>query len=131
MATLVHFDISAEDTERARAFYKKLFNWQIEKLPGPMDYYMIRTMDLHGNAGIAGGMAKRDAGRASGIINYIGVASIDATLKQVDELGGKILMPVQAVPGYGLLAICEDTEKNVFGVFEERASQTAPFNTPQ
>lgn len=118
MATIVHFNISAADTERAKAFYEKLFDWKIEKLP--MDYYMIGTDDLQGKPGIGGGMTKRGAGDEAGIVNYIGVASIDTTLGQITELGGKILQPKQEVPGYGLLALCADTENNVFGVFEER-----------
>jgi hypothetical protein len=56
-----------------------------------------------------------------GILNYIGVASVDETLKKLVELGGKILQPAQEVPGYGLLALCTDTEDNIFGVFEEVA----------
>jgi len=119
MATLVHFDISAEDTERAKAFYEKLFNWKIEKMPGPMDYSMIYTNDLKGVPGIGGGLSKRDPGMPAGIVNYIGVESINKVLEQVVVLGGKILLPVQAVPGYGLLAVCTDTEDNIFGVFEE------------
>lgn len=119
MATLVHFDISVDNAERAKTFYEKLFGWKVEKIPGPMDYYMVGTNDLQDKPGIGGGMSKREAGASAGIINYMGVASIDATLKQVVELGGKIIQPTLPVPGYGLLAVCEDTEKNVFGVFEE------------
>lgn len=120
MATIVHFDISADEPERAKAFYEKLFDWKMEKLPGPMDYYMIATKGIDGAQGIGGGMAKRDAGQQPGIINYIGVLSIDKTLEQVAASGGTVLMPVQPVPGYGLLAICADTEGNMFGVFEEK-----------
>lgn len=119
MATIVHFDISAENIERAKAFYEQIFNWEIEKLPGQMDYHLIKTNDLQGKCGIGGGMSKREPGVRSGIINYIGVASIDASLKQVVDLGGKILQTVTKVPGFGLLAICADPEGNVFGLFEE------------
>ena len=87
-----------------------------------MDYYMIGTSDLHGKPGIGGGMSKRTEGGNTGIVNYIGVESIDETLKQVVALGGKILQPVQPVPGYGSLAVCSDTEHNIFGVFEEVAA---------
>jgi predicted enzyme related to lactoylglutathione lyase len=80
---------------------------------------MISTNDLQGKPGIGGGLAQREAGRENGIVNYIGVESIDLTLQQVIELGGRILQPVQPVPGYGKLAVCADTDSNVFGVFEE------------
>lgn len=122
MATIVHFDISAENLERAKTFYEKIFNWKIIKLPGPMNYYMITTNDLQGHPGIGGGMEKRESSRKSGTINYIGVTSISTTLKLVTEAGGKIIQPVQPIPGYGKLAICTDPEDNTFGLFEEAAN---------
>lgn len=118
MATIVHFDISADDTGRAKAFYEQLFGWKIEKI-GPMDYYMISTNDLEGKPGLGGGMAKREAGSHMGVTNFIGVASIDTTLEQITQLGGKVMSQPQPVPGYGIMALCRDTEDNVFGIFEE------------
>lgn len=119
MPTVVHFDISANDTDRAKVFYQKLFNWQIEKLPGPMNYYMVKTNDLQENQGVRGGISEREAGRNNGIINYIGVSSIDAVLKLVIDLGGKVVQPGHIIPGYGQIALCADTEDNIFGIFEE------------
>ena len=118
MATIVHFNIGADNTERAKTFYETLFGWKIEKLP--MDYYMISTTDLQGNRGIGGGLSKQGPGDQPCIVNYIGVTSIDETLKQVTALGGTILQDKQEIPGYGLLALCADTERNVFGIFEEK-----------
>jgi predicted enzyme related to lactoylglutathione lyase len=43
MARIIHFEIPAADPERAAAFYKKVFDWQIEKWPGPMEYWMVTT----------------------------------------------------------------------------------------
>ncbi|WP_418888336.1 hypothetical protein, partial [Maribacter arcticus] len=33
MASIIHFDISAEDVLRAKSFYENLFGWKIEKFP--------------------------------------------------------------------------------------------------
>lgn len=41
--TIVHFEIPADDVERARKFYSTLFGWKIEKPEGEMDYWMIST----------------------------------------------------------------------------------------
>lgn len=120
MATIVHFDISADDPKRAKDFYEKLFGWDIRQLPGPMDYFMVGTADLQNKPGIGGGISRRDANSPAGIINYIGVSSIDETLEQVSEAGGTIITGKQDVPGYGQLAICTDTEGNVFGIFREK-----------
>ena len=123
MATIVHFDISAENPERAKSFYEKLFGWKITLLPGPMNYYLIETSDLNGKNGIGGGMAKRENPDQTGINNFIGVSSVDESLKKVTDLGGKVIQQIQEVPGWGYLALCRDTENNVFGLFEEAAEQ--------
>lgn len=51
MATIVHFDITAEEPERAKKFYEELFEWKINLLPGPENYYLIETKDLSGVKG--------------------------------------------------------------------------------
>lgn len=119
MATIVHFDLSADNPERAKKFYEELFSWKFNLLPGPMNYYLIETKDLQGNTGIGGGLSKRENPEQNGINNFIGVASIDESLKKVTELGGKVIQPKQPIPGWGALALCMDTENNIFGLFEE------------
>jgi hypothetical protein len=43
MARVVHFEIHADNPERAAAFYRKVFDWQITKWDGPADYWLITT----------------------------------------------------------------------------------------
>lgn len=119
MATIIHFDISADDPTRAKDFYEKLFDWKFQFLPGPMNYYLIETKDLEGKTGIGGGMAKRENSQPPGIVNFIGVASIEDAIKKVKELGGKVTQTKQVLPGWGFLTLCTDTENNQFGLFQE------------
>lgn len=49
--TIVHFEIPADDVERARKFYSTLFGWKIEKAEvkvdaDTMDYWMISTSGI-------------------------------------------------------------------------------------
>jgi len=37
---------------------------------------------------------------------------------EIERLGGKIIFPKTAVPEMGYFAICLDTEKNAFGIWE-------------
>ena len=121
MPTIVHFDIGSEDPERARRFYEALFGWRMESPPGMNDYYLIETRDSDGNPGVGGGLGKRgDPGQR--ITSYIGVSSIDEYVAKVEQLGGKVVMPRMAVPGWGYLAICFDTEDNMFGLWQEDRS---------
>ena len=125
MPTVVHFDIFTDDMERAKEFYGELFDWKIELFPGPIPYYLIQTTDLNGNESVGGGLAKRDAPERS-ITNFIGVRSIDEYTARIEELGGKVVEPKWAVPGWGHLAICLDTENNAFGLWEEDENAQRP-----
>jgi hypothetical protein len=117
MPTIVHFDVPAEDIERGKKFYSALFGWKFESYPA-MEYNLITTTGLDGSPGVGGGLGKRMAPEQR-MMNYFGVASIDAAMKQVKELGGKLISPKMAVPGMGYLANCVDTEGNAFGLWEE------------
>lgn len=119
MATFIHFDISAENLERAKSFYETLFGWKIKSMPGFPDYYEIETAGLDGGAGLGGGISKRADAELKQIIDFVGVASIDETIGQLSRLGGKVVRTKQAVPGYGYLAVCADTEENLIGLFQE------------
>src|SRR5512139_3903235 len=119
MATIVHFDIGADDVNRAKTFYEELFNWKIGPMAGYSNYYEITTSDLNGVRGIGGGLTKRENPLQAGITNFIGIASIDETIAKLDKLGGKLIQSKQAIPGYGYIAVCTDTENNPFGLFEE------------
>jgi predicted enzyme related to lactoylglutathione lyase len=118
MATIVHFDLPAEDLERAKNFYSSLFGWNFELVPGGTDYYLISTATEDGSQGIGGGMGKRGMPDQK-ITSYIGVSSVNSCLVDVVRLGGKVLLPKTVVQKFGYLAVCEDTEGNTFGLWEE------------
>ena len=117
MPTIVHFDISADDIERAKKFYSDLFGWKIESFPGPTEYYIIQTESLEGKTGVTGGIAKRENPDQK-ITNFIAVPSIDDYIAKVEKLGGKIIEPKKAIPTIGYIAGCQDTEQNTFGLIE-------------
>lgn len=111
----IHFEIPADDPERAAAFYRDLFGWQITKWEGPIDYWLVTTGE--GGPGIDGGLMKRPA-PGYPVVNTIDVPSIDEYVKKVEAKGGKITMPKMAVTGIGWMAYCTDPEGNLFGIME-------------
>jgi predicted enzyme related to lactoylglutathione lyase len=118
MPTIVHFDVAADDPERAKKFYRELFDWKMENPPGMTDYYLIETKDLNGERGVGGGLGKRgDPGQR--ITSYIGVGSVDEYAARVEKLGGILVQPKMTVPGWGYLAVCLDTEDNMFGLWQD------------
>src|SRR5438128_828489 len=53
-----HFEIHADDPERAIKFYSDLFGWQFKKRDGPMPYWLVTT-GPDSEPGINGGLMKR------------------------------------------------------------------------
>jgi len=131
MPTIVHFEIPADDIDRAKKFYTELFGWKIEKLLGmdtgnsssssDIEYWMITTTDEKGNKALGGGMMKRKMPQQPNI-NYIGVESVDEYASKVEKIGGKVVLSKMAVPGMGYFAVCLDTENNAFAIWESSES---------
>ncbi len=115
-ASIVWFEVPADNVDRAKRFYGELFGWKIEKFPGPTEYWHIDTGG--GDDTPDGGLLKRQNPGQQGITNYIGVASVDPFVAKVQKLGGKVCMPKTAVPQMGYFAICQDTENNTFALWE-------------
>ena len=121
MPTIVHFEIPADNVERAKAFYGELFGWKIEKTPGPMDYWLISTTDEKGEKGVEGGMIGRQHPQHA-VTNYIDVPSIETYAAKIEQLGGQVVVPKTAVPTFGYFAVCLDTENNTFAIWENDPS---------
>jgi predicted enzyme related to lactoylglutathione lyase len=106
--TIVHFEIPADDVERARKFYSTLFGWKIEKIEGEMAYWMISQSGASSDkSSLGGGLIKRKDPQQP-VLNCVGVPSIDEYSKSVNELGDKVVMPKTEVKGYGFFAVCSD-----------------------
>jgi predicted enzyme related to lactoylglutathione lyase len=117
LPTVVHFEIPSDNVERAKKFYTDLFGWKMEKMPGPMEYWMFATND---DRTVGGGVMKRQMPQHT-ITNYIDVSSLDESVKKVEKLGGKVHKAKEEVPGMGWFAVCTDTENNMFGLWESMA----------
>src|SRR3989339_315145 len=119
MFSVCHFEIPADNVERAQKFYGELFGWKIEKfpIPLPMDYWMVTTGAKTGEMALGGGMMKRQAPQQQ-IIIYVDVPSVDEYVDKVVKLGGQVTVPKMAVPGMGYYAVCLDPENNGFGIWE-------------
>ena len=55
------------------------------------------------------------------VTNYIVVTSIDKYLPKINSSGGKITVPKTEIPAIGFFAMFFDSEKNLFGLFEEKS----------
>jgi hypothetical protein len=119
MPRVIHFEISADDPDRAGRFYQTVFGWEIQKWNGPQDYWLVTTGPSD-QPGINGGIFKRQ-----GPVNYVNtveVTALDDYVARITENGGQIAVPKMAIPGVGWLVYCKDTEDNVFGVMQSDPS---------
>jgi uncharacterized protein len=116
MPRVVHFEIPADDPERAAKFYGDVFGWELSKWNGPQEYWLITT-GADGERGIDGGMLRRTP-QWSTTVNTVGVSNVDEFTSRIEQHGGKTVAPKMAIPGVGWLAYCQDTEGNVFGIMQ-------------
>ena len=113
---IVHLELSATDPAAASRFYADLFGWKIEH-NAEFDYYIFS-----GEGGPRGGFVKPDGKdhKAGDVIVYIDTDDIDATLKSVVALGGRILQPKTAIPGVAWYALFADPTGNRLGVYTRK-----------
>jgi predicted enzyme related to lactoylglutathione lyase len=127
MPRVIHFEIHAEQPERALQFYTSLFGWKFQKWEGPMPYWLITT-GAPGSPGIDGGMILRqgpapaEKQAVNAYVCTIDTPNLDTFTTQAEKLGGKIVVPKMPIPGVGWLAYATDTEGNIFGMMQNDPS---------
>jgi len=116
MGRVIHFEIPAVKTERAVKFYEQAFGWKVEKMAGPMEYWLLTT-GSDKEPGINGAIMSVD-GTIKQTVNTIDVKNLAGAAKKVIAAGGKRVSPDQVVPGVGYFAYFADTEGNPFGLMQ-------------
>lgn len=121
MPSVVHFEIAADDLDRAIDFYTKVFGWRIRKQHESENYWLIEG-DPGPKQRITGALMQRSFPGDSTIVTF-DVASIDDCARTIVKAGGKILRPKDSLPGAGYVQYCEDSEGNLFAIlqFDESA----------
>ena len=121
MTRVVHFEVTADDPERAADFYRRTFGWKIERWEGTQPYWLVDTGEGVGSGGAI--MPRGDHTQA--VINTVGVESIEKAMADVRAAGGTVLMdPPDEIPGVGRFAYARDTEGNEFGLLQPAPRQT-------
>ena len=119
--TLAHFSINADDVDRARAFYSKVFGWKFQSW-GPPGFYMIEAKGSPVLGSLQGRRELVKGQRTQGFECTMGVPSIDACEKAVKANGGKVIMERSVIVGVGTLMWFQDPEGNAFGAMQYDAA---------
>jgi uncharacterized protein len=113
---LVHFEVPAQDTGRAKGFWGGVFGWSFNNPGLGIEYWMTRTGEDQGGAILSG--------EKPGLVVYFDTDDIKATIAQIQELGGTAGNRTP-IPHVGWFAHCTDTEGNEFSVFESDETVSA------
>ncbi len=121
MARVIHFEIHAQDTQRAVKFYSDCFDWQIKLWDGPVEYWLVTT-GQNDQPGINGAIMQRrveiDSEAVIGFVCTIDIENIDKSMETVIKNGGQVVAEKMAVPGVGWMVYCKDSEGNIFGMMQ-------------
>ena len=118
----VHFEIQAENPERAIKFYTQMFGWTFSQW-GKEPYWLVTTGEAS-EPGINGGLMPRRGGgpvamaAVNAFVCIVGVTDVDAVVAKLPAAGGVLTVPKMPIPTVGWLAYGTDTEGNIFGMMQ-------------
>ena len=127
MNKVAHFEIPADDKERAKKFYNETFGWQITDFPigGDIIYSCAQTVATDETTympkelgAINGAIVNRSKEVPTPLIT-INVNSVDEYIKKVEVGGGKAMSAKCEVLGMGYYAYVKDSEDNMLGLWED------------
>ena len=122
MFNIVHFEIPADNVERAQKFYSELFGWKIKKFTGSSPHGILvdhgrRRKRRDGRPG-----RRDDAAADAPATDHHCILTCHRSMNtwiRSRGLGGKVVVPKTAIPGMGYFAVCLDPENNGFGLWED------------
>ncbi len=125
MDKVVHFEITFDDQQRAKAFYGSVFDWDLDDndMGNGVVYTTATTVPVGEDrlpkepGAINGGFTSRGSETPYPVIT-IGVDAIDDTLKKIEASGGTTVTPRTPIPNLGAFAYFKDSEGNVMGLWE-------------
>ena len=115
MSRPIHFEVHADDPQRAIAFYTGVFGWTVNQY-GDQPYWLVSTGPTD-QPGIDGAILPRMGDRPApgapvvGMVNTMQVVDLDASLAKAFELGGVLALDKMVIPGV-------DSEANVIGMLQ-------------
>lgn len=125
MGRVIHFEIQADDPERAIAFYVAVFGWSFQdygEFTGSRYWGVVTGPEEE--PGINGGLLQRPVSApapgqgTNAFVCTMGVADYDETERRILEAGGQVALPKMALTGLAWQGYYLDTEGNTFGIHQ-------------
>lgn len=110
-AKVIHFEVLGKDGKALQKFYSEVFGWELNT-NNPGGYGSVAAPDN----GIGGGIGATSDGSAGHVTFYVQADDPKATLKRVERLGGKVIMPLTQIAPDTTIALFADPEGHVVGL---------------
>ncbi len=124
MRKAVHFEIPADDLDRAKKFYSEVFEWKLNDLgPAMGNYVLASTVEVDENqmpkevGAINGGLMPRKD-KVKHPVLVMDVDSVAEYIEKIKKAGGELVEGPMDIPQMGKYAYVKDTESNIIGIFE-------------
>jgi predicted enzyme related to lactoylglutathione lyase len=118
------FNIPVDDMDRASQFYKIVFGWDSNFIPGSGgNYHSLMMTPIHRGAieqdPIAGGLYARGTNGLGQVFLEITVSSIEQSIQKVCSSGGYLVREKKPMLDFAYFAVVADTEGNLLGLWED------------
>jgi len=116
----VHIELNTPDPDKAKEFYSKLFDWEMEDTSNPLvpggKYTMIKV-----GKGTGGGIMKQVPNGPLLWLAYVQVDDIRDSTTKAKSLVAAIMKDVEEVKGMGWLSIIRDPTGAMLGLWQEKS----------
>ena len=109
-AHVIHVEVTGKDGTALQSFYSKVFGWQFDT-NNPGGYGMYRSGE-----GVDSGVGVAQDGGPGFVTFYVHTDDPAGTLRQVEALGGRVIMPLTEVAPETNIALFADPEGHVVGL---------------
>jgi predicted enzyme related to lactoylglutathione lyase len=109
-AKIVHVKATNKDGTTLQRFYSEAFDWKLDT-NNPGGYGMYRE-----EGGLTAGVGRAQDGSDGGVTFYVHVEDAAGTLRRIESLGGKVIMPLTEVAPETTVALFADPAGHIVGL---------------
>jgi predicted enzyme related to lactoylglutathione lyase len=108
-AKIIHVEVAGKDGPALQRFYSDVFGWELNT-DNPGGYGLVRQGD------VTGGIGPTQDGGPGHVTFYVHADDPAGTLRRIEELGGRVIMPLTEVAPETTIALFADPEGHVVGL---------------
>jgi len=114
---VIWFEIYVQDMKRAKAFYEKVFQVELQQLTMPEMEMWSFPMDMS-KVGAAGALVKVAGVAPGGCSTLVYFSCTDCAVEEARAVkaGGRVQKPKMSIGQYGFISLVQDTEGNLIGL---------------